>query len=100
MEKTLQIPITINKENWTYWWEAKIFPWCFSEGETLKEYWDNMTEAIWDYTSWLKEWFFESEDFWILNINLGDNGRIKGNFLKMIDKNSYKSLSWSKTMKI
>ena len=85
MEKILQIPITVNKENWTYWWEAKIFPGCFSDGETLEEYGNNMIEALWDYVSWLKEWFFKTEDIWILNINLDDNGRIKGNFLKMID---------------
>jgi len=95
MGKNMQIPISINREKWNYWGEAKIFPGCFSDWSTLEEYWDNMTEAIWDYISGVNEWFFEMDNTWILNINIDSDGRIKNNFVKTINQSSYKALSWS-----
>jgi len=95
VEKTFYFPITVNKENWIYWWEAKFFDWCFSQWDTLEDYWNNMTEAIQDYSESIKEWFFEVPNTWILAIKVDENGEIKNNSLKRITKNSYKILSWS-----
>ncbi len=91
--KQVQIPVTINQEWAVYWGEAILFPWCFSQWNSLKEYWDNMTESIVDYTEWIKEWFFSFPNTWILNINIDSNGRIENNFLKRVDKNSCLTLS-------
>jgi predicted RNase H-like HicB family nuclease len=94
-EKTLYFPITINKEDWRYWGEAKFFEWCFSQWKSLDEYANNMTDAIWEYSSSINEWFFEVPNTAVLWINLDENGRIKGNFLKEINKDTYMTLSWS-----
>jgi len=93
---TLYFPITINEENWSYWGEAKFFDWCFSEWNTLEEYWNNMTEAISLYSEALNDGTFNIPNTWILWINIDNNGKIKNNILKRINKDSYKTLSYSK----
>jgi len=94
-EKILYLPITINKEDWIYWWEAKIYDWCFSEWKTLEEFWQNMLQAIQTYSDWIKEWFFKKSNLWLLAVNIDKNGKIKGTNLKRIDTNPIKVLSWS-----
>jgi len=94
--KTLYFPIDIHKEeDGSYWWEAKFFDGCFSDWNSLEELWNNMVYAIQTYSDWIKEWFFETPNIWILEINFDENGKIKNNSLKRINENSYKVLSWS-----
>jgi len=93
--KTLYFPITINKENWKYWWEAKVFEWCFSEGNSLEEYWSNMTDAIQTYIWGVNEGFFEIWNTGVLWINFDNNGWVKSNVLKEFNKNTIKALSYS-----
>ncbi len=99
-EKNLQIPVTINEENWEYWWEARIFDWCFSSWDTMEEYWKNMTMAISEYADAVNEEFFDFPNTGVLNIKLHKDGRVKDSVLKRFDKNTYKSLSWGKKLKI
>ncbi len=95
-EKTFYFPITINQEeDWTYWWEAKIFEWCFSSWKTLEEYGKNMTDAIQSYADSIREWFFEPSNIWVLKINIDKNGKIKASSLKRLNEDSYKILSWN-----
>ncbi len=92
-KKTLYFPITINEEDGIYWWEAKFFDGCFSQWNSLDDYWNNMTQAISSYSESIKDWSFDMPNTGILWINLDDYGKIKDSVLKRIDKNSYKALS-------
>lgn len=92
---SLNLPVTVNKENWNYWWECLVLPWCFSDWNSLDEYSRNMWNAVHTYVEWIEEWFFDVSNIWFLKFNLSENGEVSSNFMKKVDWSSYKELSYS-----
>lgn len=93
--KSLILPISVNNEDWWYWWECLVFPWCFSDWNNLDEYSKNMWNAIYSYMEAIDDWFFDVSNISLLKINIDKNGQVNSNIVKKIDRNSYKALSCS-----
>ena len=91
----LTLPVSRNREeDWWYWWECLVLPWCFSDWDTEKDYEKNMWDAIYSFLEWLDEWFFDVSNIWFINFNI-KNGKISSNFVKKVNWNSAKELSYN-----